>query len=208
MTHLPTIHASRVNISVIVMVLVAVILVIFMILPELRAISAANAEIAAKREELSLAVAEIRSYEQATAQLAQVADGQELLAQIFPDREAMVVEVEELEAAASRSGAEYKITITDSKEAVLAPGAKKEKLPEPITGLAGVEQIPYSLEIKGSYGQITNFLAYVENSKALTTVYQAHFVAESKQDNPEAPPRNTGAGTATIDGVLFIKKSP
>lgn len=187
------------------MMIATVVMIFFVILPQLARVTGLREQIAQGRQHVKIIAARISEIESARAELQKAANEKDVFAMLFPAREEMAVSVEALEAAVAAAGAELELQLTDFFE---NPSKGRDaKPPAPlVTGLTGLEEVPFSAEITASFSGLFNFLRNLENSQVLVKFGALAAVAEQRSATETEPTRNTGQARTLLDGVFFIKK--
>jgi len=191
----------RILMSVGVIILLAGILIFAAVMPLLSKVRASQARIKAGQEKIAELDIAISNYRQVVTKLDKVNDTAGAVLGIFPVREDSVALVEALEASIQKSGINASVNIIDPAE------DQQRNVPPTklIKNLSGVEEVPYSLNILGSYRQIVNLFSYFENMPYFTEISKLSLSSVSTSDQGGKNVRRTGEGAGELRGVLFIK---
>lgn len=154
--------------------------------------------------ELAKINAEIENYQILSAALKEISAEKESLRAVFPEREEMAALVKGVEGAAERAGVSLAVVITDEREK-RAGGLRVESAPPVVADLKQTEQIPYSLEVAGSYRGLLEFVTLLENLPFFTEFTNFKITAIAAQNEALHQSVNTGAGSMTLNGVFFIR---
>ncbi|HLG93374.1 MAG TPA: hypothetical protein VI546_00895 [candidate division Zixibacteria bacterium] len=203
-------HSAQIVITALGFAAAAILLIVFLVIPLLRDIAGTNQNIRAVYEELAEIRAESQSFQNLKTSFEQYAKERQTLAAMFPAREEMVSLVVNLENSMSGAATEGTLDLFDSTEEALRVGNRAGSQATPaepaIAGLSGIEEVPFELQIGGSYRQILDFLFYIENSLAVTNFQKLSITADTEQVGSEGGLLNTGAGSGTLGGIFFIKQ--
>lgn len=189
------------------LVVVVSILVLFIILPEVKALKETRANLEAKLLTLANLEEEILAAQKISERLGEVAQAKLTLEKFFPKREDMVFLVEGLEVEAQKAKLPLKLTLTDLKEKETESGAKTlQKPPFLFPELKDMEEIPVSLELSGGeYRQFLDFLLALENLPFFAPIQKLQLSAQSIQVEGTEEVINTGRGVGKLEGLLFVK---
>ncbi|MDP3741456.1 MAG: hypothetical protein Q8R08_03995 [bacterium] len=177
-------------------------------LPLISKVSQTQKQIGETKVKLQVIAAEIENYQKLAFNLSKVSAVKQRLLEIFPPRENSVSLVEGLEGAAAVSGLTIsKLTITDNQtKNETSTGQVEKPLPQLVTGLGLVEEIPYTLQITGDYRGLVDFFSYLEHLPFITIPNKLTVAADQTQTDRAALLQNTGEAAAKLDGMLYIFK--
>lgn len=198
---------SKIFLSFAGLLIAAALLLLFIVLPQLRRVSELRVGIAGNQQQMQLLEERLRAYEAAKSRLRELSGEQAALRLLFPKREELVAAVEAMEAAVAAAGVESELIITDYKT-LADSGIKVTEKPKPplAPGLLGIEEVPFTLRVTGSYQGLTNFFRYLEHMRLLARFGSMEETAELEKAEGDKKPRNTGRGIAVLEGVFFIRK--
>ena len=195
---------SRISVTIFAIALICAAMLYFLIVPEAATVGKIAADVGASRQGAADISAEVKSYEDSYAALDSVSGGKETFENMFPTRENMVNLIQGLEDAAARSGVTETLTLSDRLETPANKGADKPK-PSLARGLVKIEEIPYTMEVSGTYRQILDFFLSLENQPFISEVGKFTAAADSISDKETETVRNTGTAAAKIEGSIFIR---
>ena len=177
-------------------------LILFMVLirPNLNRIQELYATATTRQTELATLVAQITAYKNSQADLNAIQDKNTVIESIVR-REDLQVAIEEIEAAAAKSGTQEGLTINE-----LTPDSSGQYTPV-IDGKAKIEEVPYVINISGDFGSLLKFLQYLEHLPHFTEVSQIAFKAATTDTSKGALAGHSGNIMGTIQAVFFIQKS-
>lgn len=182
------------------------VLLLLVISPLFHKVIQTKEKIKANEEKLLEIAAEIANYKTLSANLLKVSETKTWLSAMFPAREEMVSLVLGLESAADRADFVHKLVITDFKEKQEQSVGAKEKPPlQIVSGLASLEEIPYQLQVSGSYRQLADLFLYLEHLPFITVPNKLTIIADQVQPVGLENLGNTGVAAARLDGLLFIR---
>lgn len=182
------------------------ILLLVVISPLLNKLTDTQKKIKENEGKLLEIAAEIANYKVLSANLLKVTETKVRLSTMFPPREEMVSLVLGLESAVQKAGLSSKLVIVDVKEKQERAAGAKEKPPAAIvSGLVSLEEIPYLLEVSGSYRALTDLFIFLEHLAFATVPDKLTVSADQEQITGQKDLSNTGTATAKLEGLLFIK---
>ena len=177
----------------------------FVIRPELANISGTQGEIAQSRKELRSLGDQVASFQQASSELKKVADGRKEIANLFPNRTDLEGVVIGLEDAAASSGIQMSIKITDALETPLYQNTDKPKAPT-VAGLTSVEEVPFTMQVAGTYAQLTDFFLFLDNAPYLTKITSLSVVGDKNEgQQKDVEPKNNGLASGQATGMFFMR---
>jgi Tfp pilus assembly protein PilO len=197
---------TKIILSVIAVIVGAVLVVTFFILPMLRNFQSTDEAIKQNQSDFQQIQADIESLKNLSIQLKQLGSDQQSLNEMFPKREEIVGLVEGVESAIDKSGPTAVLSIVDSAEAGPGSKASQEKLPSVVPGLKNVEEVHYFLKLGGTYRQLIDFFVNLENLSFMSEISSLSMTADKEQAGPNQLLGNVGTVTSNIEGVFLIKK--
>ena len=198
-------NQARISFVIILLAFAFLGIIFFIIMPQLRKIEAMQKEIVINKQQFAILSEEVNSYELSVAGMEKILRNRDYAGEVFPTRETMVSLVEGLEDSADKTGVTHDLTITDLGEKPSPPVAGKEKNQPVVTGLAQVQEVPFTLVFSGSYRQILDFLSYLENLPYYTEMKSFSVTADQIAGSAQGSVINTGQGSAKLEGVFLIR---
>lgn len=179
----------------------------FLLSPALTRVSGLSSQEYGTRAEAERLELQINAYKTAQSDLSKATNKELLYATVIDDKK-LYIPIEEIEAGAKATNTTYQFKIHRSSinetEEASAAGAGRRAAAEPrkkVTSQNLLEEVPYTLIVQNpSYVQMVTFLKYMEHIPHFTEVSK---ISMSMQPLPE---NERTVVTATIDGVLLVKK--
>lgn len=199
--------SARIVSTAIAVAAMAAALIVIIVVPQMNAITEIRGRIEETRAQTAAVVAEVKSYEQSFVELNRIGSSREDIAQMFPDRESMVSLVAGLEASVSAAGAGHRLTIVDLKEQAVAAGARQIDIKPRfalVPNTIQLEEVPFTVEVVGSYRSLADFFLGLENSGFITVINKLSITADAEQ-NDNGDLVSIGTGTGVFDGVFFVR---
>jgi hypothetical protein len=176
-------------------------LIVFMgLFPVLSKVSNLHQEVLAKKTEALNLEAQIAAYQAARTDLASALKREEITGN-FVERENLAAVIKKLEQAAVDAGIEQTLTIVD--ENVGQATAQSQQV---AGGEIGIEEVPYSLDVKATYQSLIDFLKYLEHLPHFTEITKINVYSATASSGREQIPVHSGRILGTIDSVFFVKK--
>lgn len=201
-------HHAKIILTCAVIGLVAGALIYFVMIPLNWQLSNSQQEVIQKRQELVDIGQEIINYQRAITEFSKLKVEQESINLIFPAREKMVFLVEALEGAVSAAGMSPGLKISDKKEeqwaSAKSTAKSKDRALPLVKGLNKIEEVPYTLELSGTYRQMIDFFHYFANLPYLSEVTQTSIKTDSIQNDIAQTLINIGTATIQLQGIFFI----
>lgn len=195
---------AKIGFSSVGIIAMALVLVFFGVRPQLVKLSGLQTAIEENRQEFSFLQAKVVSLEQAAAELEKAAGQKKAIFELFPKRDEMERAVLGLEEAAGAAGTSAVLTITDRLEDANASRSGEKKGPA-VAGLKGIEEVPFVLDLSGTYRQLVDFFLNFENSPYVTKITGFSVVADVEVSEQREEPRNTGRATGKAEGIFFMR---
>ena len=180
------------------------LLAIFVVRPQLRKITDLRTRITESQNKAAALQVRIADYRLAAKELQKVSGQKAALAALYPAREQMESLVLGLEQAAASSGVLTSLKITDALEAAAKGESVSEAKPPVVAGLSGLTEVPFTLDLSGTYRQLTDFFMYFDNSPYLTRITSLSVAADQDQGETAEILRNTGIATPPLLRLVFF----
>ena len=176
-------------------VVLAAALYMFVVRPALGRVNKLTEENRQTQAEIVRLDQQITAYKTARSDLAKAKDKGLLYSTILTDT-TLFLPIEELEAAAAKTGSTHQLSILRDNLDEIKKGKKNEAAR--ITSQTQLEEVPYVLSVQNtSYVDLLKFVQYLEKLPHFTEISKIEYF--SQEDTTEI--------SATISGVFLAKKN-